>query len=637
MQLDSFRWKKKFVSILIAVSVLVTGFYGLPQVSVSAAADFAGGSGTKGNPWIIETPAQLANMGKYLSETGKDRYYKLGKDISLSNYLSNGQPGYDEGKGWIPIGNANNSFQGKLDGNGKKIIGLWTSRMTPSPETGLSEAGLFGYTQNAEIRNLYIEIDTAKKMSGSEYVGALASWLGENSVVTGCSIKGSIQLTGAYGFAGGLSGGADNKVSVSNCSFSGSIQVKGNKNNLGGLFGEFDSGSTAQRSFANATINAVGNDNYAGGLVGWVDTSSFSDCYAAGTMTASGDKGGIGGFSGYAYAPYGRNTKTSNCFSAMKMSVSGKNQYIGGFWGVENFFAENQNCFFDQTLAGRQNASGYSDKKGISGKTTAQMMRKSTFIGGADSWNFTSVWDIHEGKNYPQLRWSVVTGIALNTKNIYLIKGATTTITATVSPNTALNKTVTWSSSNSTIASVDKSSGTVTAKWPGIVNIYATSGAKTVSAQVTVSSYVSMRIGKTAAVQNGQKTTIDKSGTVPIKIGGKTMLPMRFVGEKMGGKVKYVNDKTPITLTYGNTTVEITLGRKVMTVKTPGKKNQSITLDVPAQKRKGKTLIPLRAISQALGFDVYYQAGTEYIVVNNPKMTSALRSSRLTEAKKLIG
>ena len=134
---------------------------------------------------------------------------------------------------------------------------------------------------------------------------------------------------------------------------------------------------------------------------------------------------------------------------------------------------------------------------------------------------------------------------------------------------------------------------------------------------------------------NGTQTTIDAAGTKPFKISGKTMLPLRFVGEKMGGKVGYKSDSQPITMTYGGTTVQFKLNSKTMTI-TKGKSTTTVTLDVAAQKIKGKKYIPLRAISQALGFDVYYEAGMEYIVVNSLKMTTAVKNARLSEAKSKI-
>jgi|GEM_PF-6767424 len=211
-----------------------------------------------------------------------------------------------------------------------------------------------------------------------------------------------------------------------------------------------------------------------------------------------------------------------------------------------------------------------------------------------------------------------------------MIIGGTQTLAVNVP-----NPPVTWSSSNTKVAKVDKN-GKVTAVGTGKATIKATSDGKTAgTSAVTVHQYVTMRLGKTIAIQNGKKTSIDNIGTKPFLISGRTMLPLRFVGEKMGGKVLYKSDSQPITLTYGNTKVEFRLGNKQMKV-TTGSSSKTITLDVAAQKVGAKTYIPLRAIGQALGFDVYYEAGTEYIVVNNPKMTPAVRDARLAEARKVI-
>jgi len=56
-----------------------------------------------------------------------------------------------------------------------------------------------------------------------------------------------------------------------------------------------------------------------------------------------------------------------------------------------------------------------------------------------------------------------VTGVSLNKTSLSMTEGETQTLTATVSPSNATNKNVTWSSSNTSVATVS-SSGVVTAK-----------------------------------------------------------------------------------------------------------------------------------------------------------------------------
>ena len=78
-----------------------------------------------------------------------------------------------------------------------------------------------------------------------------------------------------------------------------------------------------------------------------------------------------------------------------------------------------------------------------------------------------------------------VTSVSLNQTSVSLQKGSTATLTATVSPSNATDKTVTWTSSNTSVATV--SNGTVKAVAKGTATITATSAnGKTATATVTV-------------------------------------------------------------------------------------------------------------------------------------------------------
>jgi uncharacterized protein YjdB len=73
-----------------------------------------------------------------------------------------------------------------------------------------------------------------------------------------------------------------------------------------------------------------------------------------------------------------------------------------------------------------------------------------------------------------------VTGVSLNKTSMALLIGGTEKLTATVSPSNATNKNVTWSSSNSSVATVD-SNGNVSAIKVGtaIITVTAEDGGKT--------------------------------------------------------------------------------------------------------------------------------------------------------------
>lgn len=77
-----------------------------------------------------------------------------------------------------------------------------------------------------------------------------------------------------------------------------------------------------------------------------------------------------------------------------------------------------------------------------------------------------------------------VTEVTLDETELELEKGATATLIATVKPENATDKTVTWTSSNNEVATVNN--GTVTAVSEGTATITATAGEKTATCTVTV-------------------------------------------------------------------------------------------------------------------------------------------------------
>ena len=95
-----------------------------------------------------------------------------------------------------------------------------------------------------------------------------------------------------------------------------------------------------------------------------------------------------------------------------------------------------------------------------------------------------------------------VTGVSLSKTSLSLVEGGSETLTATVSPDNATNKSVSWKSSATDIATVD-GSGKVTAVKPGSATITVTTadGGKTATCSVTVTEQAKIVItGNTAKV-----------------------------------------------------------------------------------------------------------------------------------------
>ena len=151
-----------------------------------------------------------------------------------------------------------------------------------------------------------------------------------------------------------------------------------------------------------------------------------------------------------------------------------------------------------------------------------------------------------------------VTSVTLNKTSLPLVKGNSETLTATVKPDDATDKTVSWSSSSASVATVDNN-GKVTAVGGGNATITATAGGKSATCSVTVTVPVSsVTINKTslplvkgesetltatisptdATVQtvewstsNSEVASVDNNGKVTAVAGGEATITVSVEGK----------------------------------------------------------------------------------------------------------
>ena len=91
------------------------------------------------------------------------------------------------------------------------------------------------------------------------------------------------------------------------------------------------------------------------------------------------------------------------------------------------------------------------------------------------------------------------------------------------------------------------------------------------------------------------------TSVAPIQRNGRTLVPMRDIFEALGAQITY-NPKTQSVLgTRGTTTVNLTMGNRTAYVN-----QQPVTLDTAPTIYNGRTLVPLRFVSEALGARVGY-------------------------------
>ena len=129
-----------------------------------------------------------------------------------------------------------------------------------------------------------------------------------------------------------------------------------------------------------------------------------------------------------------------------------------------------------------------------------------------------------------------VTGVTLDKSTLTLNVGETGTLTATVTPETATENTVTWSSSDDTIATVDKD-GKVTAVAEGTATITAKAGDQSATCAVTVSAATPAYTLTIGAESNGG---VGYTRTITVGGNGKYLVTAITEGSGDNAKVSVV-------------------------------------------------------------------------------------------------
>ncbi len=203
-------------------------------------------------------------------------FFALGSDIDASETAE-----WNGGSGFDPIGNYNgyspsNQFTGRFDGLGHTITGLTVNR----PATDY--AGLFGYVNGADIRNLGID---EASITGNNRVGGLAGYIFFGTI-GGVSFEGTVE---GHSYVGGLAGYTNSNSTVTNTCAGGNVS---GETYVGGLTGYNKGGSSIENSFSAAAVTGTGD--YCGGLTGrntGAIDSSYWDIDASGMSVSAGGSG----------------------------------------------------------------------------------------------------------------------------------------------------------------------------------------------------------------------------------------------------------------------------------------------------------------------------------------------------------
>lgn len=223
--------KKRFVkalSLIFAVA-LIFSLINFGTMIAKAAYSFSGGDGSQGNPYLVSTATDFANI--VLTSTGNGTYYKLTSDLTISQQL----------------GDNANSFNGVFDGNGHTIT------VNISNNNSFC-TGLFANITSGEVKNLIVTGSVTNSNSGSASVGAIAGMM-QSGIIDNCISTASVNST--------------------------------SNDFTGDIVGTMQARSLVDNSYATGTVT---NGKYVGGIAGVVYTttpSTINNCYAANTVSGN--------------------------------------------------------------------------------------------------------------------------------------------------------------------------------------------------------------------------------------------------------------------------------------------------------------------------------------------------------------
>lgn len=98
----------------------------------------------------------------------------------------------------------------------------------------------------------------------------------------------------------------------------------------------------------------------------------------------------------------------------------------------------------------------------------------------------------------------------------------------------------------------------------------------------------------------------------PTQVNGRIMVPLRGIFEALGAQVDWDPTTKMISAIKGDTDVHLSIGNRDAILN-----GKSIRLDTPAMIIDGRTMVPLRFVSEALGANVQWFEATQTVHITD--------------------
>ncbi len=129
---------------------------------------------------------------------------------------------------------------------------------------------------------------------------------------------------------------------------------------------------------------------------------------------------------------------------------------------------------------------------------------------------------------------------------------------------------------------------------------------------------IELFIGKKTVLINGQDGSF--MDVAPVITNNRTFVPLRFVSEQLGAQVKWDAKNQKVIIKQGGRTIElwpITAKSKGSNMIRINGKDMKMDVKPYVDKKAGRTLVPVRFVSEALGFSVRWDAQAYRVIIAN--------------------
>lgn len=119
-----------------------------------------------------------------------------------------------------------------------------------------------------------------------------------------------------------------------------------------------------------------------------------------------------------------------------------------------------------------------------------------------------------------------------------------------------------------------------------------------------------MQIGSNTMSIGDEKVNIDDNNTTPVIVEGNTLVPVRAMIENLGGSVEWNSQNQSTTLKYENNEIVLTINNKTAYLN-----NEEHQLNTAPVIINGRTMLPIRFISESFGFNVSWNESEKTITI----------------------